>query len=186
MLTFFNKKITTHRKAKLHNKGILNLKAAAKLSIGRRRNKPHPHSATSLIIRKKAQLSIESNLSLFNGGVMLLGPNAIVNINSAHINEGFNISITTGMDIGSGVLIGNNVFITDSNYHELNGKRKTSSIIIEDNVWIGANCTILPGAVLRKGCVLAAGTVISSEVKAECLYGGVPAKLIKENITWSR
>ncbi|MGF1903166.1 acyltransferase [Aliivibrio sifiae] len=186
MKYFFNKNITIHRKAKISNKGDLILFDGAKLTLGRRRNKPHPHNATTLIIKSSASLQIHDQCSLFNGGVFSINSSAKVIIKSAYINEGFNININKGLQIGTGVLIGNNSFITDSNQHSLNGITKIETIVIEDNVWVGANCTLLPGAIIREGAVIAAGAVVSSEVQAYSLYGGVPAKLIKKNITWNR
>ena len=52
-------------------------------------------------------------------------------------------------------------------------------MIIEDAVWIGSNSIILPGALIRKGCVIAAGSVVKGETRPNCIYAGNPAKLIK-------
>ena len=51
-------------------------------------------------------------------------------------------------------------------------------IVIEDDVWIGANCVLLDGAVLRQGCVIAAGSVVRGEVEAYSIQGGNPMKLL--------
>lgn len=53
-------------------------------------------------------------------------------------------------------------------------------IVIEDDVWIGANATILAGVTVRRGAVIAAGAVVTRDVPENCIYGGVPAKLISE------
>lgn len=47
------------------------------------------------------------------------------------------------------------------------------------NVWIGANCTVLPGARIGDNAVIAAGSVVRGEVPAGELWGGVPARYIK-------
>ena len=47
------------------------------------------------------------------------------------------------------------------------------------NVWVGANCTILPGARIGDNAVIAAGSVVRGEVPAGELWGGVPARYIK-------
>ncbi len=52
-------------------------------------------------------------------------------------------------------------------------------IIIEDDVWIGANAMILRGARVGKGSVIAAGSVVTKDVEPYCIYGGVPAKKIR-------
>ncbi|WP_417806940.1 acyltransferase [Thioclava sp.] len=51
--------------------------------------------------------------------------------------------------------------------------------MIEDDVWIGANCTILDDVRLAKGCVIGAGSVVSKSTEPFGIYGGVPARLIR-------
>ena len=60
------------------------------------------------------------------------------------------------------------------------GKHKYQNITIEDGVWIGASCTILPNATIANGCVIAAGSVVTQSTEPNGLYAGVPAKRIKE------
>lgn len=50
---------------------------------------------------------------------------------------------------------------------------------IGSNVWVGANCVILPGARIGDNAVIAAGSVVLGEVPAGQLWGGVPARYIK-------
>lgn len=52
-------------------------------------------------------------------------------------------------------------------------------IVIEDDVWIGANCVILDGAVIRRGCVIGAGSVVRGELDAYGVYGGNPPVKLK-------
>lgn len=56
-------------------------------------------------------------------------------------------------------------------------------IVIENDVWIGAGSTILDGARIREGVVLGAGIVISNDTVPYCVYGGVPAKLIRKRFS---
>ena len=52
--------------------------------------------------------------------------------------------------------------------------------VIGDHVWIGARAIILPGAVVEDGCVVAAGAVVTGHCAAGGVYGGVPARLIRQ------
>lgn len=56
----------------------------------------------------------------------------------------------------------------------------TKPIVIEDDVWIGANAVILPGVTIGKHVVVAAGAVVTKDVPDNNIVGGVPAKEIKK------
>lgn len=60
------------------------------------------------------------------------------------------------------------------------GVSKTAPIRIEDGCWIGANVTILPGVTIKAGTVIAAGAVVIHDCDENALYGGVPAKKIRD------
>lgn len=57
--------------------------------------------------------------------------------------------------------------------------RKNLPVVIENDVWIGANVVILPGVHIGNGAILAAGSVVTHDVGAYEIVGGVPAKLIR-------
>ena len=88
---------------------------------------------------------------------------------------------------GRGYLeIGNNVDIAQGAYiwtneHDYNDalyKGVTGKVIIEDYVWIASRATILPGVHLGRGAVVACGAVVTKDVPANTIVGGVPAKCI--------
>jgi maltose O-acetyltransferase len=56
----------------------------------------------------------------------------------------------------------------------------SSPIVVEDEVWIGANVTILPGIRVGKCSVIGAGSVLTKDVEAYSVYAGVPAKKIRD------
>lgn len=56
-------------------------------------------------------------------------------------------------------------------------------VIIEDDVWCGANVTILKGVTIGRGSVVAAGAVVTKSFPPYSIIGGVPAKLIKMRFT---
>lgn len=57
---------------------------------------------------------------------------------------------------------------------------KSTDIIIEEDVWIGANVTLLAGACLRRGCIVGAGAIVSKEVPPYAVVVGAPAKIISK------
>ena len=52
-------------------------------------------------------------------------------------------------------------------------------VVIEDDVWCGANVTILKGVTIGRGCIVAAGAVVTRSFPPYSIIGGVPAKLLK-------
>lgn len=92
-----------------------------------------------------------------------------------------------GLTIGNNVLIGPHVCIhtTNHNYSDrstlirLQGSTP-EPVIIEDDVWIGANSVVLPGVRLGRGCVVGAGSVVTKSVPQYCIAVGNPAHVIKE------
>lgn len=86
--------------------------------------------------------------------------------------------------IGDHVMIGPGTLITTVNYPLSPRKRRqhigqAKPVRIGNDVWIGGNCTILPGVTLGNNVVVAAGAVVTKDVPDNCVVGGVPAKVIK-------
>lgn len=76
---------------------------------------------------------------------------------------------------------------TITNEDKLNsGKVFDKDIIVEEDVWIGCNVTLLAGAHLGRSSVIAAGAVVNSEIPPYCIAGGVPARPIKFKWTIDR
>lgn len=116
-----------------------------------------------------------------------------------HCDNGLDISVGTDfvanynvtildiapVTIGDYCMIGPNTLITTVG-HPVDGKRRRNKmafakpVVIGDDVWIGGNCTILPGVHIGNNVVVTAGAVVTKDVPDNCIVGGVPAKVIKE------
>ncbi len=57
-------------------------------------------------------------------------------------------------------------------------------IIIEDHVWIAAKATILKGVTIQANSIVGADTIVTKNVPANSVVAGVPAKVVKEGVTW--
>lgn len=99
------------------------------------------------------------------------------------INSGCRFQDQGGITIGDGVLIGHNVVLATLN-HDMNPRKRSTlhpaPITIGNDVWIGANATVLPGVTIGDGAVIAAGAVVTKDVPSNVIVGGVPAKIIKK------
>ncbi|MQS76200.1 DapH/DapD/GlmU-related protein [Companilactobacillus halodurans] len=87
-----------------------------------------------------------------------------------------------GIYIGDKVLIGPNATIASVNHQVQPSKRRhleLKPVYIHDNAWLGANVTITPGTVIGENAVVAAGAVVTRNVPANTIVGGVPASVIK-------
>jgi len=88
-----------------------------------------------------------------------------------------------GVRVGNRVMIGTHSSISSVThdytqrdmYHTLLEKE----VVIEDDVWVGSNCVILPGVRVGTGAVLGAGAVVTKDVPPGVIMGGVPAKVLK-------
>ena len=98
------------------------------------------------------------------------------------INSGCRFQDQGGITIGDGALIGHNVVLATIN-HDLDPARRGDNlpapIVIGEGVWIGANATVLPGVTIGDHAVVAAGAVVTKDVPADMVVGGVPAKTIR-------
>ena len=77
------------------------------------------------------------------------------------------------------------MIIRDNDAHQINDSCQKQHIIIGNHVWIGMRAIILKGVTVGDGAVIAAGAVVTHDVPANTLVGGVPARVIRENIEWS-
>ena len=100
---------------------------------------------------------------------------------------GINCEVIGPVTIGENVLMGPEVIIYTKNhkFDDTNlpiikqGYEKIMPVTISDDVWVGRRVMIMPGVRIGKGCVIAAGAVVTKDVPSFSVVGGVPAKVIK-------
>ena len=99
---------------------------------------------------------------------------------------GLRNTIIGPINIGNHVNLAQNVTVTGLNHNYQDAEKmideqgvSTLPVVIEDDVWVGANSVILPGVTLGKHCVVAAGSVVSHSVPPYSICAGCPARIIK-------
>jgi len=103
------------------------------------------------------------------------------------VNSGTYINAVGSIEIGSYVIIGNNVTVS-SGKHPIEGQmppivsRQTipQKIIIEDDVWIGAGAVIMPGIKIAKGTVVGANSIVTKDTNEYDIVVGCPAKFMRK------
>ena len=104
-----------------------------------------------------------------------------------HTRIGLHNTIIGPVIIGCHVNLAQGITITALNHNFEDSEKRideqgvsTSTVIIEDDIWIGANAVVLPGVTIGHHSVVAAGAVVTKDVPPHSLVAGVPAKVIKQ------
>lgn len=120
--------------------------------------------------------------SIIDMGFYVMNPSGLVVGSHCHINRGAMLDARGGLYIGNNVSVSHQVTFC-SGSHDYNSPRfdyVSGKIVVEDNVWIGINSTILKNVKIGNGAVVAAGSVVTKDVPPLEVWGGVPAKKIGE------
>lgn len=97
------------------------------------------------------------------------------------------IQANNGIIFGSNIELGPGVAIISSN-HDVNNFREHSKgepIVIGDNVWIGANSSILPEVTIGNNVIIGANSVVTKDIPNNSIAVGNPCKVIKEKTPYS-
>jgi acetyltransferase-like isoleucine patch superfamily enzyme len=151
-----------------------------------------PHKAPRSSIRIGAYACIDGTVEVYDHGMLTVGKNFFLGRSR--------IYCSSQMVIGDYVLISDNVSIMDSDLHPLNASSRrasadewalgrfpgvhsdttSSSITIEDDVWIGFGASVLKGVTIGRGAIVGAGSIVTSDVPPWTVVVGAPARVIRE------
>ena len=133
------------------------------------------------LLRQITASEIDESVDVFTplyinyGNHTKIGKNVFINFDCVFLDLG-------GITIDDNVLIAPKVSLL-SEGHPVSPESRHSlvpgHIHIKRNAWIGAGATILPGVIIGENSVVAAGAVVSKDVPAHTIVGGIPAKPIK-------
>jgi acetyltransferase-like isoleucine patch superfamily enzyme len=159
-------------------------------------------------ISTKGKVSIGDNVKFISGdfnnpitrnimGCLYSEPKSVIIIGNRVGVSPSCIWIKEKLEIGSNVMIGANCLIMDNDAHQIDyearfhGKKANplepttivqhAPIIIEDDVWIGANCQILKGVTIGARTIIGAGSVVTRNIPADCIAAGNPCRIIRRN-----
>jgi acetyltransferase-like isoleucine patch superfamily enzyme len=90
------------------------------------------------------------------------------------------IACAKRIQIGNNVRCGANTLINDTDWHGDDLRTGPDKmVIIQDNVWIGANVSVLKGVTIGEGSLVATGSIVTQPIPKHSVAGGVPTKLIR-------
>lgn len=141
------------------------------------------------IPRQWADITLAADVALDDGVVLLASGDALgdkLRIGSGtYVNRYTIFDAHSHLHIGRDVMIGPHCYFTDADH----GMEPDSSVKsqpmrhapvdVEDEAWIGARATILPGVRIGRGAVIAAGAVVTRDVPAMAVVAGIPARILK-------
>jgi acetyltransferase-like isoleucine patch superfamily enzyme len=144
------------------------------------------HNNCSIVCIKGGKLIISNSHILF-GTHIVVDTNSTLSIHDSFIGRNCVLTAHERITIKKGCLIAEMVVIRDQDHvvDIITGKNPreefyTAPVEIEENVWIASKATILKGVTIGKYSVIAASAVVTKDVPAYEVWGGVPAKFIKQ------
>ncbi len=123
-----------------------------------------------------SRVCIQSNVRMLMPNNIYIGCNSIINNRVFLDGRGAKLTIGSYVDIAPEVNIWTTEHVAGCKLHSV----RSEPVIIEDYVWLCNRVTILPGSIIRTGCVVGAGAVVKGVLEAGWLYAGVPAKKIRK------
>lgn len=139
-----------------------------------------------LYMEDNSKLIVNNYFEINRNADIYIGKNAVLELGSGYIMDKLSLQCLYNIKIGENVMISREVVIRDSDSHQIldSNHRPTQSIVIGNHVWIGMRAMILKGVTIGDDSIIAAGAIVTKDVPPRTLVAGIPAKVIKENITW--
>ena len=138
---------------------------------------PFRHGKNLLIgsyVHIRPGVTVGDNVELRDG--VWIGPGASIGSNVRIFNKAV---ISTEALIGNNIYIGPRAMLVNTNFFK--GDAATfEAPIVENNVRIAAGAILLPSVVIREGCIIAVGAVVTKSTEPNMVYMGVPAKAVRK------
>jgi acetyltransferase-like isoleucine patch superfamily enzyme len=115
---------------------------------------------------------------------LAVGPKALLEIGEGcRLNYGVSIGAMGEIRIGNRVRLGPYVMVIDTEFHDAYDREKMPAprpVIIEDDVFVGAKASIMPGVTIGRGAIVGTASVVSSDVPPFTMVLGVPARTVRK------
>ena len=189
----YNNKIIVNNKLLLKtNLNIRFLSNNSSLTVG---NNCSFNKDMNIIIQEKSSLIIGDNCMFGNNSYVVVAIDSTIDIgkNSTFGDMLVMFSTFSGtVKIGEDCMASSNVTVGNNDGHVIFDVNKEiqinvkDSIIIGNHVWLGNKCTVLSGAKIGDGSIVASNGVVTKKFPNNCIVAGVPSKIIRKDIAWDR
>lgn len=97
----------------------------------------------------------------------------------------------TKITVGEDCMFSNTIIVCTSDSHPIYNEEgvrinNPKDVVIGDHVWIAPNSVIMKGAVIESGCIVGSHSMINKNIPANSCVVGMPGKVVKEGVTWTR
>lgn len=136
---------------------------------------------------------IDENVTIKKGVIWFEDNGCTIKIGKGTTIENAQLAVAedgSNLHIGSDCMLSSNIRIITTDSHSIvdlsTGLRtnKAADVIIEDHVWIAYNVSVNKGCHIGKNAVIAGNSVVTKDVPCNSIVAGIPAKIVKTNITW--
>lgn len=141
------------------------------------------------------QIHIADNCYIGQAEFWLEDDNVMLKMGAQTTIEQAHLAVTENgsqLIIGEDCMLARNIEIRTGDSHAIYNSETNQrinpaqNITIENHVWVGSGAKILKGSHLKAGSVVATGAIVTGKVPENCIASGIPAKVIKQNIHWTR
>ena len=148
------------------------------------------HDTSVVRVREGASFVCDGVVSLQRGVRVVVDGGTLTMGHGTNVNAlGTKVLCATGITIGQFCTFSWDVQLLDNDFHAItvDGVEQPSSapIVIGDRVWVGTRAVVLKGVTIGDGAVVAAGAVVTKDVPAGAVVGGMPAKVIGRADSWT-
>lgn len=158
---------------------------ARKISSGIHRVIKFSQNEEYQIFRRKYDISESSKfngdgIKLYGGGEIVIGDHTYIGqFSFLQSAEGYKIEIGRNCAISHNVKIYTTSYVSDQDFNQVERKTHNSNVKIGDGVWIGVNVLINPGITIGANAIIGANSVVTKDIPAFAIAGGVPARVIR-------
>ena len=150
-----------------------------------------PNGKGSIYIAKGGKLIFTGNACFAQGCAIRIDKGTVIIGTNFNANKNCTVWSSNGIEIGSDVLFGYNIYLRDDDGHEIVTQETSATrdkrIVLGDHIWCSSNVSILKGVRVPNNCVIGYNSCLMRSVEEEnALVGGYPARVLKSNITWKK